>query len=77
LTEQRKEPAKPASSQARLSLLTFFGKTKKVSGPAAVKRVVNQAPQANRKEQGTKSGPSLRRGYLRSEQMRGFPIAPE
>jgi hypothetical protein len=47
LTEQRKVPPQAASSQARLSLLTFFGKTKKVSGPAAVERVVKQAPQAN------------------------------
>jgi len=38
LTEQRRGAAQPPSSWARLSLPTFFGKTKKVGGRAAVKR---------------------------------------
>jgi hypothetical protein len=49
LTEQHREPLQAASSWERLSLVTFFGKTKKVTGPAAVERVVPQsAPCATR-----------------------------
>ena len=66
LTEQRKEPAKPASSQARLSLLTFFGKTKKVSGPAAVKRVVAEGNATRSARAKANLGPGLRRGDDRS-----------
>ena len=43
LTEQHRGPPQAASSRARLSLVTFFGKTKKVTGPAAVKRVVTRS----------------------------------
>ncbi len=37
-SEQRRAPPQAAASWARLSLVTFFGKTKKVTGRAALKR---------------------------------------